>query len=119
MVFSKAPSCISGPSDDIVIPVGGARTDWEVEVAVVIGRESWRVSEAEALDSVAGYSICNDLSERGFQLEQGGQWIKGKSSPSFGPLGPWLVTRDEVPDVGKLPIWLDDNSACRTAIPSK
>jgi len=109
IVFSKAPSCISGPFDDIQIPHGSAKTDWEVEIAIVIGRRSYGVTERDALEAVAGFCICNDLSERAYQLEQGGQWIKGKSCPSFGPLGPWLVTRDEISDAHDLSIWLDVN----------
>lgn len=109
IVFSKAPSCINGPYDDILIPSGSGKTDWEVELAVVIGRRTHQVAEQNALDSVAGYCVCNDLSERAYQLEHGGQWIKGKSYPSFGPLGPWLVTTAEIENVRSLRIWLDVN----------
>jgi len=109
IVFSKAPSSICGPFDDILIPRGSEKTDWEVEIAVVIGRRSYGVNERDALEAVAGFCICNDLSERAYQLERGGQWIKGKSCPSFGPLGPWLVTRDEISDAHDLSIWLDVN----------
>lgn len=98
VMFSKATSSLSGPYDPVVIPRGSEKTDWEVELGVVIGREALYVSEAEALDHVAGYCVINDVSERVFQIERGGQWIKGKSAPTFGPAGPWLVTADEVPD---------------------
>ncbi|PTM92846.1 fumarylacetoacetate hydrolase family protein [Mycoplana dimorpha] len=96
VLFNKAPSCIGGPDDTILIPRGSERTDWEVELAVVIGSRATYVSEAEALDYVAGYCICNDISERSYQLDRGGQWTKGKGCPTFGPLGPWLVTTDEI-----------------------
>ncbi|SDF16188.1 fumarylacetoacetate hydrolase family protein [Limimaricola pyoseonensis] len=98
ILFSKASSALSGPNDAVVIPRGSEQTDWEVELGVVIGRETYEVSEARALEHVAGYCVVNDVSERHFQAERGGQWIKGKSSPGFGPIGPWLVTADEVPD---------------------
>lgn len=98
ILFSKATSSLSGPDDPVIIPRNSAKTDWEVELGVVIGRDTLYVSEAEALDHVAGYCVINDVSERAFQAEMGGQWIKGKSAPSFGPTGPWLVTTDEVPD---------------------
>jgi 2-keto-4-pentenoate hydratase/2-oxohepta-3-ene-1,7-dioic acid hydratase in catechol pathway len=109
VLFSKAPSCIVGPNDDIVIPKGSKKTDWEVELAIVIGTQASYVSEDEALGHVAGYCICNDVSEREFQHERGGQWVKGKSAPTFGPLGPWLVTPDEIADPQKLDMWLDLN----------
>lgn len=109
IVFSKAPSCLSGPNDDVVIPAGSEKTDWEVEVAAVIGRRCDMVSEADALSHVLGYAICNDVSERSFQTERGGQWIKGKSAPTFGPLGPWIVTPDEVGDPQALDLSLDLN----------
>ncbi|HTR15037.1 MAG TPA: fumarylacetoacetate hydrolase family protein [Roseiarcus sp.] len=109
VLFTKAPSCIVGPNDDVVIPKGSQKTDWEVELAVVIGSRASYVSEAEALRRVAGFCICNDVSEREFQLERSGQWVKGKSAPTFGPLGPWLVTPDEIEDVQKLNMWLDVN----------
>jgi 2-keto-4-pentenoate hydratase/2-oxohepta-3-ene-1,7-dioic acid hydratase in catechol pathway len=98
ILFSKATSALSGPDDPVVIPRGSEKTDWEVELGVVIGRRAEHVSEAEALDCVAGYCVINDLSERAFQIERGGQWIKGKSAPGFGPAGPWLASADEVPD---------------------
>lgn len=109
IIFSKASSALSGPNDPIVIPRGSEKTDWEVELGVVIGREALYVSEDEALDHVAGYCTINDVSERSFQIERGGQWIKGKSAPSFGPIGPWLVTADEVPDPQGLRLSLDLN----------
>jgi 2-keto-4-pentenoate hydratase/2-oxohepta-3-ene-1,7-dioic acid hydratase in catechol pathway len=109
ILFSKAPSSLHGPNDDVVIPKGSEKSDWEVELAVVIGEPASYVSEAKALDHVAGYAVCNDLSERAWQIERGGQWIKGKSAPTFGPLGPWLVTPDEIEDVQKLPLWLELN----------
>ncbi|MDO8422469.1 MAG: fumarylacetoacetate hydrolase family protein [Parvibaculum sp.] len=107
VLFFKATSAICGPDDDVIIPRGSVKTDWEVELGVVIGREARYVSQADALDHVAGYCVINDLSEREFQLERGGQWVKGKSCDTFGPIGPWLVTRDEVPDPQQLGIWLE------------
>ncbi|HMM13389.1 MAG TPA: fumarylacetoacetate hydrolase family protein [Parvibaculum sp.] len=107
VLFFKATSAISGPNDDVIIPRNSRKTDWEVELGVVIGREARYVSEATAMDHVAGYCVINDLSEREFQLERGGQWVKGKSADTFGPIGPWLVTKDEVPDPHDLSIWLD------------
>ena len=98
ILFSKATSALAGPSDDVVIPRTSEKTDWEVELGVVIGKVASYVSEADALDHVAGYCVINDVSERSFQTERGGQWIKGKSAPTFGPVGPWLVTADEVTD---------------------
>ncbi|NNM72945.1 fumarylacetoacetate hydrolase family protein [Enterovirga aerilata] len=109
ILFSKAPSCIVGPNDDVIIPKGSSKTDWEIEIAIVIGRRASYVAANEALDHVAGYTICNDVSEREFQLERAGQWMKGKGCPTFGPLGPWLVTPDEIPDVQNLAMWLDVN----------
>jgi 2,4-didehydro-3-deoxy-L-rhamnonate hydrolase len=109
ILFSKAPSCIVGPNDDVVIPKGSKKTDWEVEIAIVIGARASYVSQGQALSHVAGYCVCNDVSEREFQLERAGQWIKGKSAPTFGPLGPWLVTADEIKDVQRLEMWLDHN----------
>ncbi|MBJ3764059.1 fumarylacetoacetate hydrolase family protein [Maribius pontilimi] len=102
VLFNKTSSCLSGPNDPIRRPNGSQRLDWEVELGIVIGAETWQVSEDDALDRVAGYCIVNDVSERGFQLDHGGQWTKGKSAPTFGPTGPWLVTPDEVGDVQKL-----------------
>ena len=109
ILFSKAPSCIVGPDDDVMIPKDSTKLDWEVEIAIVIGTRASYVSQGEALSHVAGYCICNDVSERSFQLERAGQWIKGKSAPTFGPLGPWLVTADEIGDVQRLDMWLDVN----------
>ncbi len=109
ILFNKAPSCIVGPHDDVMIPKGSLKTDWEVELAIVIGSRASYISEAEALDHVAGYCLCNDVSERKYQLEGTGQWMKGKGCPTFGPLGPWLVTADEIPDPQKLGMWLDVN----------
>ena len=98
VIFMKATSAICGPNDPIIIPRGSEKTDWEVELAVIIGRHAKYVTEADALSYVAGYAVANDVSERAFQAERAGQWTKGKSCDNFGPLGPWLVTRDEVPD---------------------
>lgn len=109
IVFSKASSALSGPNDPIILPCGSQKTDWEIELGVVIGADTYCVAEAQALDQVAGYCIVNDVSERAFQIERGGQWIKGKSAPSFGPIGPWLVTADEVPDPQRLGLRLSLN----------
>jgi 2-keto-4-pentenoate hydratase/2-oxohepta-3-ene-1,7-dioic acid hydratase in catechol pathway len=109
ILFSKAPSCIVGPNDEVTIPKASEKTDWEVELAIVIGRRASYVHANEALDYVAGYCVCNDVSEREFQIERGGTWMKGKGCPTFGPLGPWLVTPDEIPDVQNLSMWLDVN----------
>jgi 2,4-diketo-3-deoxy-L-fuconate hydrolase len=109
IVFNKAPSCIVGPNDDVIIPRGSQKTDWEVELAIVIGERASYVAANEALEFVAGYCVCNDVSEREFQLERGGTWTKGKGCPTFGPLGPWLVTKDEIPDPQNLSMWLDVN----------
>ncbi|HLH51932.1 MAG TPA: fumarylacetoacetate hydrolase family protein [Roseiarcus sp.] len=109
ILFNKAPSCIVGPNDDVIIPKASVKTDWEVELAVVIGRRASYIADHEAFDYVAGFCVCNDVSEREFQAERGGQWMKGKGCATFGPLGPWLVTPDEIPDVQKLSMWLDVN----------
>jgi 2,4-didehydro-3-deoxy-L-rhamnonate hydrolase len=109
IVFSKAPTCLCGPNDDVVIPKDSVKTDWEVELAIVIGKRALYVSEADALDYIAGFAVCNDLSERTWQLEGTGQWIKGKGAPTFGPLGPWLVTPDEIENVQNLDMFLDVN----------
>jgi 2-keto-4-pentenoate hydratase/2-oxohepta-3-ene-1,7-dioic acid hydratase in catechol pathway len=98
ILFSKAASALAGPNDAVMLPPGSEKSDWEVELGVVIGKPCWQVSEAEALDHVAGYCVVNDLSERAWQMEHGGQWIKGKSAPGYGPCGPCLVSADEVPD---------------------
>ena len=108
ILFNKAPSCIQGPDDDVAIPPGSVRTDWEVELAVVIGRSGAYLSEAEAMDHVAGLCVCNDVSERDYQIERHGQWMKGKGCPTFGPIGPWLVTLDEV-DLSDLAMRLSVN----------
>ena len=107
VVFMKATSAICGPYDDVMIPRGSEKTDWEVELGVVIGREARYVEEQDALSYVAGYCVVNDLSERAFQLEGTGQWVKGKSADTFGPIGPWLVTADDVPDPQTLSMWLE------------
>jgi 2,4-didehydro-3-deoxy-L-rhamnonate hydrolase len=109
VVFTKATSCIAGPNDTVVLPRGSVKGDWEVELAFVIGKTAKSVSEADALDYVAGYLICNDVSEREWQLERGQTWDKGKGFDTFGPLGPWLVTRDEIEDPQSLAMWLDVN----------
>jgi 2-keto-4-pentenoate hydratase/2-oxohepta-3-ene-1,7-dioic acid hydratase in catechol pathway len=109
IIFMKATSAICGPFDDVLIPRGSEKTDWEVELAVVIGKPAKYVSEADAMEHVAGYCVANDVSERAFQAERQGQWTKGKSCDTFGPIGPWLVTRDEVADPQDLPMWLTVN----------
>ncbi|MFP5478631.1 MAG: fumarylacetoacetate hydrolase family protein [Alphaproteobacteria bacterium] len=109
VVFMKATSAICGPNDPILIPRTSVKTDWEVELGVVIGKPGKYLTEAEALDHVAGYCVINDVSERSFQTERSGQWTKGKSCDNFGQTGPWLVTRDEVPDPQNLPMWLKVN----------
>ncbi len=107
IVFAKWTSAIVGPDDDVEIPRGSVKTDWEVELGVVIGKPGRYIDEADAMDHVAGYCVINDVSEREFQLERGGQWDKGKGNDTFGPLGPWLVTADEVPDPQDLRLWLE------------
>jgi 2-keto-4-pentenoate hydratase/2-oxohepta-3-ene-1,7-dioic acid hydratase in catechol pathway len=107
ILFMKATSAIVGPNDDVIIPKDSTKPDWEVELGVVIGKEARYVSEADALEHVAGYCVVNDVSERAFQIERGGQWVKGKSADTFGPIGPWLVTRDEVADPQNLKLWLE------------
>lgn len=122
VVFMKPTSAITGPYDPIVIPRGAGKVDWEVELGVVIGSFAKYVSEAEALAHVAGYCVINDVSERAFQLEGTGQWVKGKSADTFGPVGPWLVTKDEVPDPQDLALWLEvdahryQNATTRTMV---
>lgn len=109
VLFMKATSALCGPNDPIVIPRGSTKTDWEVELGIVIGRHAKYVDEADALDYVAGLCVINDVSEREFQLEGTGQWVKGKSCDSFGPTGPWLVTLDDIPDPHNLAMWLEVN----------
>ena len=109
VLFTKAVSCLTGPNDQVMIPKGSLKTDWEVELGVVIGSRASYVSEAEALDHVAGYVLINDVSERAFQIERGGTWDKGKGCDTFGPVGPWMVTSDEVGDPQELAMWLDVN----------
>jgi 2,4-didehydro-3-deoxy-L-rhamnonate hydrolase len=110
VVFMKATSCLSGPNDPIVQPRASTKLDWEVELAFAIGSECRYVTEAEGAAAIAGYFICNDVSERAFQMERGGQWDKGKGCDSFGPIGPWLVTTDEMKDTGDLHLWLEVNA---------
>lgn len=109
ILFSKAPNCICGPQDAIMAPKASEKLDFEVELAIVIGTRASYVADHEALDYVAGFCLANDVSERAFQTERGGQWMKGKSAPTFGPLGPWLVTPDAIPNVQNLNLWLDVN----------
>ena len=109
IVFMKATSCIQGPNDPVMLPKGSVKTDWEVELGVIIGTRARYVSQKDALSHVAGYCTINDVSEREFQIERGGTWDKGKGCDTFGPLGPWLVTRDDVPNPQKLAMWLDVN----------
>jgi 2-keto-4-pentenoate hydratase/2-oxohepta-3-ene-1,7-dioic acid hydratase in catechol pathway len=109
IVFMKAVNSLCGPNDNVEKPRGSTKLDWEVELAIIIGTRAKYIKEADALKYVAGYAICNDVSERFFQIERLGQWTKGKSHDTFGPLGPWLVTPDEIADVHKLPMWLDVN----------
>ena len=107
IIFFKATSCITGPNDKIILPKNSQKVDWEVRLCIVMGAEARYVSEADALEHVAGFCVANDVSERHFQLERGGQWVKGKSADSFGPIGPWLVTRDEVPNFQNLNLYLE------------
>ena len=109
LIFTKATSSISGPDDNIVMPRGASKVDWEVELGIVIGGHAKYVDEARALGTIAGYCVVNDVSERAFQLETSGQWVKGKSADTFGPIGPWLVTADEVPEPQNLHLWLEVN----------
>ena len=109
IIFFKSTTAIIGPFDDVIIPKGSVKSDWEVELAVVIGKKASYIKEANALEYVAGYCLHNDLSERAFQLERGGQWVKGKSCNTFAPLGPLLVTKDEIEDIDKLRVWLKLN----------
>ena len=115
IVFIKANNSLCGPNDNIEKPRGSTKLDWEVELAIIIGTRAKYVSEADALKHVAGYAVCNDVSERFFQIERGGQWTKGKSHDTFGPVGPWIATADEIPDPQKLGMWLDVNGQrCQT-----
>jgi 2-keto-4-pentenoate hydratase/2-oxohepta-3-ene-1,7-dioic acid hydratase in catechol pathway len=109
IVFIKTNSCIQGPNDDVMLPKGSVKSDWEVELGIVIGTEACHVSQKDAVNHIAGYCLINDVSEREYQLERGGTWDKGKGCDTFGPIGPWLVTRDEVPNPQKLHMWLDHN----------
>ncbi len=109
IIFYKLTNCISGPNDEVMIPRGSTKLDWELEIAFVVGKRARYVEQKDAASHIAGYTICNDVSERAFQLERGGQWMKGKCAETFGPLGPWLVTADEVKDVNNLPMHLDLN----------
>jgi len=113
VIFFKSTTALVGPNDDLVMPRGGNKVDWEVELAVVIGSRATYVSKERALECVAGYALHNDYSERGFQLERGGQWVKGKSADTFAPLGPFLATRDEIPDPQQLGMWLKVNGKLR------
>jgi 2-keto-4-pentenoate hydratase/2-oxohepta-3-ene-1,7-dioic acid hydratase in catechol pathway len=113
IIFEKAPSCIVGPNDDVMIPKGSKKLDWEVELGVVIGSRARYLSKKDAMDVVAGYCVVNDVSERHFQIERHGQWTKGKGSETFGPIGPWLVTKDEIPNVQKLSMFLNVNGEKR------
>ncbi len=122
IIFMKATSAIIGPNDDVIIPKNSTKPDWEVELGIVIGQEARYVDEANAMEHIAGYCIVNDLSERNFQIERGGQWDKGKGCDTFGPIGPWLVTPDEIPDPQNLAMWLEvdghryQNGSTRTMI---
>jgi 2-keto-4-pentenoate hydratase/2-oxohepta-3-ene-1,7-dioic acid hydratase in catechol pathway len=122
IMFMKATSAVCGPNDDILMPRGSTKCDWEVELGIVIGKGGVNIDEADAMRHVAGYCVVNDISERTFQMERGGQWTKGKSADTFGPLGPWLVSTDEVPDPQNLSIWLEvdgkryQNGSTRTMI---
>ena len=109
IMFMKATSAVIGPNDDVIIPKNSFKSDWEVELGVIIGKEAKYISEAQSQDHIAGYCVVNDLSERAFQIERSGQWVKGKSCDTFGPIGPYLVTKDEVVDLQNLKMWLDVN----------
>ena len=113
VIFMKATSAICGPNDPVIIPRGSVKTDWEVELAVIIGKKAKYVAEEDALDYVAGYAVAHDVSERAFQTERAGQWTKGKSCDNFGQLGPWLVTKDEVADPQDVGLWLKVNDVSR------
>jgi len=109
LLFTKAITCLCGPNDNVIKPRDSTKLDWEVELGIVIGKRASYVSEQDAFDYIAGYTLMNDVSERAFQIERGGTWDKGKGCDTFGPTGPWLVTKDEVPDVHNLAMWLDVN----------
>ena len=109
IIFHKTLTCMQGPDDDVMMPKGSTKTDWEIELGIVIGSRACNVSKKEALNHVAGYVLCNDVSERAFQIERGGQWTKGKGCDTFGPIGPWLATTDEITNPQKLEMWLDVN----------
>ena len=109
IMFFKATSAVIGPNDDVLIPRNSTKSDWEVELGIIIGKEAKYIGEEESQDHIAGYCVVNDLSERAFQLERSGQWVKGKSCDTFGPIGPYLVTKDEIPDPQNLNLWLDVN----------
>lgn len=109
ILFNKLANCIVGPNDNVIMPRGSKKLDWEIEIAFVVGTRAQYVEEKDALSHIAGYAVCNDVSERHFQAERGGQWMKGKSFETSGPLGPWLVTPDEIEDVNNLDMWLDVN----------
>jgi 2-keto-4-pentenoate hydratase/2-oxohepta-3-ene-1,7-dioic acid hydratase in catechol pathway len=113
IIFNKAPSCIVGPNDNVVVPKASTKLDWEIELGIIIGERARYVSQASALDYVAGYCVANDVTDRVFQFDRGGQWGKGKSCETFGPLGPWLVTKDEVPDPQNLDMLLTVNGAVK------
>src|SRR6516165_10714864 len=113
IIFNKSPSAICGPNDDTMIPKGSTKLDYEVELGIVIGSRARYLSKGGALDAVAGYCLANDVSERQFQIERSGQWVKGKSAETFGPIGPWLVTKDEIPSPQKLDMWLTVNGETR------
>ena len=113
IIFNKVSSCICGPNDDTIIPKGATKLDWEVELGIIIGQRARYLSKDKALEVVAGYCLANDVSERAFQIERAGQWVKGKSCETFGPLGPWLVTKDEIKDPQGLNMWLDVNGEKR------
>jgi 2-keto-4-pentenoate hydratase/2-oxohepta-3-ene-1,7-dioic acid hydratase in catechol pathway len=113
IIFNKAPNCICGPNDDTMIPKGSTKLDWEVELGIIIGERARYLSKKDALEVVAGYCVANDVSERYFQIERAGQWTKGKGCETFGPLGPWLVTKDEIPNPQRLDMWLSVNGEMR------
>jgi len=113
VIFFKATSALAGPNDQVIMPKGGAKLDWEVELAFVVGKQARYVSKQDAIDHVAGYVLHNDYSERAFQIERGGQWVKGKSADTFAPLGPFLATREEIPEPDHLDVWLKVNGALR------